>query len=242
MAEGLSVERQGQSLVATVDSNESNLFSPSMIAELGDQLEAGGRDPGMSFFRLRARGPAFCLGREAPAGPPRAEAIRKLASSIVRVNELLQTIPLVTIVEVQGDAAGFGAGLVGNADIAVAVEGSRFSFPEILDGFAPSVVMSWLPQVVPKKRAFEMVSTGEWVGASQALDDGLVTEVVSGDDLEIRVDERIASLTKLSGEALRDVKGFLASTRSMSTAEAAETAVDTLVVGVLRATEFAEKG
>lgn len=243
MADGLTIERQGPTLVTTIDRGEQNKFTPAMISRLGDAIEDASREPELRFLRLRARGPAFCLGREAPAGgPPKPGAVRALAADIVRLNELLQRGPLVTVAEVQGDAAGFGAGIVGNADVAIAAEGARFSFPEITEGFAPSVVMSWLPHAVPRKRAFEMVSTGARVDAESAFRDGLLTEVVPEDRLEARVDERIAALSALPASALRDVKAFLSNMRDMPPSAAAAAAVDALVVGVMGASEAAGGG
>jgi methylglutaconyl-CoA hydratase len=239
MADPLTIERHGPTLVVTVERDEGNRFTPAMIVELGDILEGAQGEHELRFLRLRARGPAFCLGREAPGSGarPRPDAVRDLAASIVRVNELFHRGPLVTVAEVQGDAAGFGAGLVGNADMAVAVEGSRLAFPEIREGYAPSVVMSWLPHAVLRKRAFEMVATGGWVDAERAARDGLLTEVVPGNRLEARVDERLAELSSLPAGALRDVKAFLANTRGTHPAAATAAAVDALVVGVLRASE-----
>ena len=237
--DGLTIERREHTLVATVERGEGNRFTPAMIAELGDALERATRDPELRFLRLRARGRDFCLGREAPGDGdrPSPDAVRAVAASIVKLNELCQTGPLVVVAEVQGDAAGFGAGLVGNADVAVAAASAQLAFPEIRAGYAPAVVLSWLPRAVPRKRAFDMVATGRWVDAERAARDGLLTEVVSEDRLEARVDERIAELAALPAAALRDVKAFFASTRGMDPAAAAAAAVDALVVGVLRASE-----
>jgi methylglutaconyl-CoA hydratase len=238
MPDELVIERRGHTLVATANAGEDNIYSPAMIAQLGDAIADAATDPAMRFVRLAARGRAFCLGRGAPPatgdGKPGPDALRALAGAIVRVNELLQTAPLVVVAEVQGDAAGFGAGLVGNADVAVAAEHARFRFPEILSGFAPAIVMSWLPANVPRKRAFEMVATGAWTDAPTALRDGLLTDVVPADRLEAHVDERIENLARMSALALRDVKTFLARRRAMDAASAAQASVDALVVGALR--------
>jgi methylglutaconyl-CoA hydratase len=238
MSDDLVIEKRGHTLAATADAGEGNLYSPAMIAQLGDAISDAAIDPDMRFVRLAARGPAFCLGRGAPPaagnGKPSPDALRELAGAIVRVNELLQTTPLVVVAEVQGDAAGFGVGLVGNADVAVAADHSRFCFPEILGGFAPSIVMSWLPANVPRKRAFEMVATGTWTDAQTALRDGLLTEVVPADRVADRVDERIEQLAEMSAPALRDVKTFLGRRRGMDAASAAHASVDALVVGALR--------
>jgi enoyl-CoA hydratase/carnithine racemase len=117
--------------------------------------------------------------------------------------------------------------------VAVAAAGARFSFPEILAGYAPTIVMSWLPRAIPRRRAFEMVTTGAWIDAATARHDGLVTEVVSADALAARVDERIAELSRLPVTAVRDVKSFLARTRAMDPATASAASVDSLVVAVV---------
>jgi methylglutaconyl-CoA hydratase len=206
-----------------------------MVDELARELRAAATDPAMRFARLRARGEVFCLGREgaAPGAPrPQLRGIQAVARAIVDLNELLQSTPLVVYAEVQGDAAGLGAGLVGCADVAVASESARLSFPEIHAGYAASVVLGWLPHAIPRKRAFEMVATGAWVGAEAALRDGLLTEVVPAERLEARVDERIAELAAFDANALRDIKLFLARTRGMDRASAAAASIDSLALAV----------
>jgi methylglutaconyl-CoA hydratase len=239
-ADGLTVERVGHTLRVTIARGEENRFSPAMVEFLAREIACAAGDPDLRFVRIRARGPAFCLGRDAAvagaAAPPPA-VVRRTAAAIAGLNELLQTTPLVVICEVHGDAAGFGAGLVGNADVAVAAEGARFSFPEIKAGYAPTIVMSWLPRVVPRRRAFEMVTTGAWVDAAAATRDGLVSEVAPAATLEARVDERIAEIAAIDAGALRDVKTFLTRTRTMDQATAAAASVDSLVVAVVGSQE-----
>jgi methylglutaconyl-CoA hydratase len=171
-ADGLVFERRDPTLSVTIDHGEGNLFSPAMLVELVARLRVAGDDPALRFVRLGARGDVFCLGREGARGegpPPTPRGVRNVAASVVALNELLQTTPLVVIAEVQGDAAGLGAGLVGCADVAIAAEDARLSAPEILSGFAPTVVIGWLTRTVSRKRAFEMVTTGAWVDAETAL-------------------------------------------------------------------------
>lgn len=232
---GLAMERRDATLLVTIDHGEENLFSVAMVKELSDEIRAAAGEPDMRFVRLRSRGHVFCLGREGAnpgAARPAARAVQAVAGAIVGLNELLQTAPLVVVAEVQGDAAGFGFGLVGNSDLAVAAEGARFSAPEILAGYAPTVVIGWLTRAVPRKRAFEMVATGAWVDGQTAVRDGLITEVVPGDRVEARVDERIGQLAALDATALRDVKSFLARTRAMDPASAAAASIDSLALAV----------
>ena len=232
---GLDIERREQTLLVTIDHGPENLFSVAMVHELSGEIRAAATEPDLRFVRVRSRGDVFCLGREgASAGAPRPapRAVQAVAGGIVALNELLQTTPLVVVAEVQGDAAGFGVGLVGNADLAVAAEGARFSAPEILAGYAPTIVIGWLVRSVPRKRAFEMVATGGWVDGETAVRDGLITEVVPRDRLEARVDERIDELAALNATALRDVKSFLTRTRAMDPASAAAASIDSLALAV----------
>jgi methylglutaconyl-CoA hydratase len=233
--DGLAIERRDATLLVTIDHGEENLFNVAMVNELSGEIRAAAAEPDLRFVRLRSRGEVFCLGREG-AGPgaprPAARAVQAVAAAIVGLNELLQTSPLVVVAEVQGDAAGFGVGLVGNADLALAADGARFSFPEIVAGYAPTIVIGWLTRTVPRKRAFEMVATGAWVDAETALRDGLITEVVAGDRLEARAEERIAELAALEATALRDAKSFLGRTRAMDPASAAAASIDSLALAV----------
>lgn len=233
--DGLAIERREATLLATIDHGDKNLFSVAMIEELSQQVRAAADDRALRFVRLRARGDVFCLGREGASreGPaPSARAVRAMAASIVGLNELLQTTPLIVIAEVQGDAAGFGAGLVGNADLAVAADSTRISAPEVLSGYAPTVVIGWLAHAVPRKRAFDIVATGAWVDSESALRDGLITEAVPADRLETRVDERVDELSALDAAALRDIKSFFARTRAMDPANAAAASIDALALAV----------
>jgi methylglutaconyl-CoA hydratase len=233
-ADALTVERRDATLLVTVDHGEENLFSVAMMTELSEEIRAAAAEPALRFVRLRSEGEVFCLGREGASGEatPPARAVQAVAAAIVELNERLQTTPLIVVAEVQGDAAGFGAGLVGNADVAVAASGARFSFPEILAGYAPTIVIGWLARTIPRKRAFDMVATGAWVDAKTALRDGLITEVVPADRLEARVDERIGELAALDADALRDAKGFLSRTRGMDPASAAAASIDSLALAV----------
>jgi methylglutaconyl-CoA hydratase len=233
--DGLAIERSEATLVVTIDHGEENLFSVAMVKELSDQIWAAGGEPDLRFVRLRSRGDVFCLGREGASrggSSPSGRAVQAVAGAIVGLNELLRTTPLVVVAEVPGDAAGFGFGLVGNSDLAVAAEGARFSAPEILAGYAPTVVIGWLGRAVPHKRAFEMVATGAWIDARTAVRDGLVTETVPRGRLEARVDERIAELSALDATALRDVKSFLGRTRAMDPTSAAAASIDSLALAI----------
>ena len=231
MPDGLHLERAGHTLIATAARGEENLFSAEMIDALSDALDAAAKD-GLRFARVRSEGPVFCVGRERTGRSPlelRAEAAR-----IVRVNESIRTTPLTVIAEVHGDAAGFGAGIVAAADIAIAAESARFWFPEIQGGLAPSIVISWLSKAVPYKVAYDLVTTGEPIDAHQAHALGLVTEVVRDDGIQEAADERIKRLADMSEGAIKEIKEFFVRIRSLDPANSAVASVEALALSAVR--------
>ena len=232
MVDGLRIERDDGTLEITFDAGEGNLFTRDMMDALVDEVERAGREDAMRFVRLHAEGDAFCLGRGKGGADP--DELRGMAMRIATVNETLRTTPLTVVAEVNGPAAGFGVGMVGASDIAVASERATFSFPEIKAGFAPAVVISWARFQLPPRLLYDMVSTGDPIDADRARSAGLVTEVVAPDALRSRVDERIARLYEVDAFALREMKRFLIFTRAMDPATAAEASVDTLVFSGLR--------
>jgi methylglutaconyl-CoA hydratase len=231
MAEGLRLERADHTLIATAARGKENLFSGEMIDALSDALDAATKD-GLRFVRLRSEGTVFCVGRER-AGRTSLE-LRAEAARIVRVNEAIRTTPLTVIAEVHGDAAGFGAGIVAAADIAVAAESARFWFPEILGGLAPSIVISWLSKTAPYKVAYDLVTTGEPIDAYQARALGLVTDVVPDDTIQAAVDERIKRLADMRAGAIKEIKEFFVRIRSLDPANSAVASVETLALSAVR--------
>ena len=229
---GLELRPEGPALVATIDRGERNSFSGDMMRALAEAVHRAGQDPELRLLRIRAAGEAFCLGRDQEGDT--ADELRRIASSIVAVGEAIRTSPLVSVCEVNGDAAGFGVGLTAACDVAVAADSAEFWFPELEAGLAPTVVLSWLTRLLPPKRAFELVATGRRVGAAEAVALGLVTEAVPAGEVARRGDEWVALLGERDGAALRDLKRFLSLTRAMDDASAAHAAVDALAMGAAR--------
>jgi enoyl-CoA hydratase/carnithine racemase len=172
--EGLTIEQAGAVVRVRIDAGPGNLFTPAMTAALTGVLETP--PGGAHVVHLSAAGPEFCMGRV----PFRdgASLLREDVDGLAAVVRALERTPLVTVVEVQGDAAGFGVGLVALSDVAVAVDDASLSFPEVDAGFAPALVLAWLGEVVGRRQAFWLAATGVRLAAREARDAGLVTHVV----------------------------------------------------------------
>ncbi|HZC28886.1 MAG TPA: enoyl-CoA hydratase-related protein, partial [Gaiellaceae bacterium] len=88
--------------------------------------------------------------------------------------------------------------LVAACDLAIAADGTRFATPGVKIGLFCSTPMVPLTRAIGRKRALEMLLTGEFVDAATALEWGLVNRVVSGDLLDEAVAELVEQLTRSS--------------------------------------------
>ena len=218
-------------ILAEVSRPPDNLFSIEMCARVTALLD----DPpeGAHILRLRADGDAFCLGRDR-GGSTTAE-VRAEAEALAGLTRSAQRTRLVTVAEVQGDAAGFGVGLVAAFDVSVAVREATFRFPEVGIGLAPALVLAWLPRVVGRREAFWLTATGQALTADRAAELGLLNEVVdTRDALAKRVDDMVAQLRSRSSRVHGDIKDMLRVFGDLGDERALDVSIDRLVVGSLR--------
>lgn len=229
---GLDLTVEGHTLRVHFERGEQNSFSGQMIDAVVDAIETAERNPDLRFVRISAGGDVFCLGRDREGQTP--DEVRAEAGRIVRINEALRNTRLIVICEVAGDAAGFGAGMAAAADVTLAADTARFWFPEMEYGLAPTVVLSWLSYLVTPKRAFELVATARRMDAAEAMEIGIVTEVVAADEVSSSADRWITDLEARLPGALADVKTFQVRCRAMDPPAAARASIDSLVLSALR--------
>ncbi|MXG88650.1 enoyl-CoA hydratase/isomerase family protein [Nocardioides flavescens] len=232
--DGLSIDTADDGVVlVTLDRGPDNLFSIEMCHRLAALLE----DPpeGAHVLRLRAAGPTFCLGRDRGGTALAPGEVRAEAQALVRLTRAIPRSRLVTVAEVQGDAAGFGVGLVAAFDVSVAVRAASFRFPEVGIGLAPALVLAWLPRVVGRREAFWLTATGEALTASRAHELGMLNAVVDDEaELGARVDAAVAALRAGSPRVHGDIKDMLRGFGDLGDETALEVSLDRLVVGSLR--------
>jgi enoyl-CoA hydratase/carnithine racemase len=220
-------------VVAELDRGPDNLWTLADLRELVGVLEAP--PEGAHVLRVRSVGEAFCLGRERGGTSTAPGVVRGEAETLVAVTRAFRRTRLVTVAEVQGDAAGFGVGVLAACDVAVAVADARFSFPEVGIGLAPALVLAWLPRTIGERQAFWLTATGEQVTAARALELGLLNAVVgTADELRKDVDERVAQLRARSPRVHADIKDMLRAFGAVGDDQALDMSIDRLVVGSLR--------
>lgn len=220
-------------VVAELDRGPDNLWTLADLRELTALLT----DPpeGAHVLRVRSVGEAFCRGRERGGTSTAPGVVRGEAETLVAVTRAFRATRLVTVAEIQGDAAGFGVGVLAACDVAVAVDDVTFSFPEVGIGLAPALVLAWLPRLIGERQAFWLTATGEKIPAARALELGLLNAVVgSAEELRKDVDERVAQLRARSPRVHADIRAMLRAFGAVGDDQALEMSIDRLVVGSLR--------
>jgi len=160
---------------------QRNALDTELLSALYRELLALGEDPGTRVVVLSGEGPTFCAGADlsefAGTSPDPTASLARLRLVVRCVRELL-SLEQVTIAVVHGVAVGAGWGLALGCDLCWAVDGTRFSLPEVAKGFRlPRVIVERLTQVVGPVRAAEIVLTGDTIEADGARSLGLVTRV-----------------------------------------------------------------
>ena len=152
---------------------------------------------------LRGAGKAFCAGhnlkemqrmREGSNGG--AVELKALFDQCAEMMQTLPRLPQPVIAEVHGIATAAGCQLVGSCDLAVAAEETRFGVNGVNIGLFCSTPMVALSRNIPRKKAFEMLVTGQFLDAATAMDQGLVNTDVPAHSLEtecLDLAERIAA-------------------------------------------------
>lgn len=204
-----------------------NALSDGMLAALGAELARLGADRATKVVVIAARGKAFCAGhdlremqavRAAPDGGTAAH--RDLFDRCARVMLALRDLPQPVIAEVQGTAVAAGCQLVASCDLAVAAEHARFGVNGVNIGLFCSTPMVALTRAIPRKAAFEMLTTGRLIGAEEARTLGLVNRVVPADTLTAETMALADSIASKLGRALRIGKQAFHAQAEMTTAEA----------------------
>jgi enoyl-CoA hydratase/carnithine racemase len=163
-----------------------NALSAELLAALRDALEANGRDPETRVVVIGGAGPAFSAGHDLAEMQRlgNAAACRELFDACSAVMLVIAALPVPVIARVQGVATAAGCQLVAACDLAVASRDARFATSGIDVGLFCSTPAVPLSRAVPRKRAFEMLMTGEFIDADTALAIGLVNRVVAPAELD----------------------------------------------------------
>ncbi|SMX36265.1 putative enoyl-CoA hydratase echA8 [Maliponia aquimaris] len=167
-----------------------NALSDEMLAALQAQIDALAQDRTIRVVVISGAGKAFCAGhdlKQMQAGRQAEDGgkayFADLFTRCARVMTGLTRLPQPVIAQVHGIATAAGCQMVASCDMAVAAEGTRFGVNGVNIGLFCSTPMVALTRNIPRKKAFEMLTTGRFLSAEEAERAGLVNKVVPADEL-----------------------------------------------------------
>ena len=181
----LTVGHEDHVAIVTLNRPERrNALSLEMMLELIRCLDDIGANREIRAVILAAAGKVFCSGHDLSQMTGRSiHDYRHIFDVCTRLMEKLQSIPQPVIAEVQGIATAAGCQLVATCDLVVASELASFATPGVKIGLFCTTPMVALSRAIGRKRALEMLLTGDMVDAKTAADWGLVNRVVPPPDL-----------------------------------------------------------
>jgi enoyl-CoA hydratase/carnithine racemase len=190
--------------IATLTLNrpeQRNAISLDLTLELFECLHRLELDRSVQVIILASEGPVFSSGHDLSELLERSAGDQKrIFCACTRMMEKIQSIRQPVIAEVQGLATAAGCQLVATCDLAVASENASFATPGVRIGLFCSTPMVALSRNIGRKRAMEMLLTGETISAHMAAEWGLVNRVVPAADLRSvtrSLAERIAQASPL---------------------------------------------
>jgi enoyl-CoA hydratase/carnithine racemase len=183
--QNILLDIEGQIAIVTLNRPQRrNALSLELMTELIECLNDIGRDRTLRVVLLRAAGKVFSSGHDLSEMVGRdINEYRQVFEVCTELMTRVQSIPQPVIAEVQGTATAAGCQLVATCDLALASDQAAFATPGVKIGLFCTTPMVALSRAVGRKRALQMLLTGEMISAMTAADWGLINMVVPADEL-----------------------------------------------------------
>lgn len=227
MTAQLNASHDGGVLTLSFANPPANTLSMALMRCLENALEAAESDGAARVIIIAADGKLFSAGHDlkemtahrgdADGGRAFFEETFALCSSLM---QRIAAMPKPVIASVDGLATAAGCQLVAACDLAVASDRSRFGVNGIDVGLFCTTPSVALIRCISRKRAMEMLLTGEIIDAATALEFGLVNRVVAADQLAETVTALAMRIAAKAPEAIRFGKAAVAAQSGKSLAEA----------------------
>lgn len=185
--------------------NQRNVLSTGMMTALQGELDALAKDRDIKVVVIAGAGPGFCAGhdlKEMRATPTRDSYVA-LFDQCSQLMLSITRLPQPVIARVHAIAAAAGCQLVATCDLAVASESAKFAVNGVNIGLFCSTPMVALSRAIGRKKAMEMLLTGDMIDAKTALAHGLVNKVVADAELDAAVSALAAKITAKTPVAVK---------------------------------------
>ncbi|MDP5172299.1 MAG: enoyl-CoA hydratase-related protein [Bacteroidia bacterium] len=188
-----------------------NAFNEEMSRELMAVLKICRQEPGIRVIVITGAGKAFCSGQDLKdvEGKKRSlgESVERRYNPMIR---MIRETEKPFICRLNGVGAGAGASLALACDHVIASDNAKLLWAFVNIGLVLDSGSSWfLPRLAGHRKAFELAALGEPISALQALEFGLINEVVPASELDDRVAAIAATYAAKAPKALGLIKRML---------------------------------
>ncbi|MCI5041636.1 MAG: enoyl-CoA hydratase [Donghicola eburneus] len=207
------LERRDADAIAHLKMNAPerlNALSDEMLAALQEQIDQLKDDTSIRAVILSGEGKGFCAGhdiKQMTAGRQAEDGgkayFQNLFARCTNVMTGLQSLPQPVIAQVHGIATAAGCQLVASCDLAVAADGTKFGVNGVNIGLFCSTPMVALSRNIPRKQAFELLTTGQFVDAARAAELGLINRAVPLEALEAETRALASTIAGKLGAAVK---------------------------------------
>lgn len=186
-----------------------NALSTELMRNLKLALLEANELPDVKVVILTGNGGIFSTGadiKEFSNQIGNIDVAKERADLTKEVHTLIPSLNKTVIASVEGYAFAGGCGIALACDLVIASDSAIFSYPEIKRGFVPAIVSPNLIRITSRKKAYEMLITGDRITADEAYRLGLVNYVTTKDNLEQKTNEISEKIAGYSLEALQMTK------------------------------------
>ena len=206
--EHIGLEIKDRVAYITLKREPLNVLNIAMMKEINQALDGLADEDDLVALAYVAQGKAFSAGVD--VGEHLGDQVKDMIEVFHGIFRRMDKLGLTSVASVQGAALGGGCELAVYCDLVVASSKAKFGQPEILVGVFPPIAALSFPRIMGRKKAYELVITGDIIGAEEARDLGLVNTVVEPDSLGEETENLLNKLRKLSPLVIRKTrKAFL---------------------------------
>src|SRR5213080_3552814 len=195
-----------------------NVLTVPMMSEIAEAIEGLSTRNDVKAILITSSQKMFSAGISLEDS--KADRVFQTLDAFNRVFNAIREISKPLIVVVNGPAIGAGSELVAFGDMVIATSNAKFAQPEVKLGVFPPFAAVMLPQLIGPKKTYELILTGEALGAEDALRLGFVNKVVPETDLAKTVDEVLAKISEFSAPVLEVTKKVIGSSMGVPIEEA----------------------
>jgi len=216
-----------------------NVLNIEMMTEINAALKEFASDPNLKVIIFTGAGKAFSAGVD--VSEHTKDKVKEMITVFHEIFHNLNEISVPTIAAVNGAALGGGCEVAIFCDIVLASEKAKFGQPEIKVGVLPPIAAIMFPRLMDRKKAIELILTGDVIGAQEAKELGLVNQVLPVDEFEEKKNEFVKKFTNLSASILKITKKSINQTIGLDYQNAIKS-VEDLYLNELMSTEDANEG